>query len=163
VATAEIWAAVFSRETVKFILNTSDAKNLTCFHGLYSRDSAAHLAPLLVLFLNSSWGRIAFSQVNRFYGDGLNKLEPKDVEAMPCPTMPTQSASQAAMITAELIKLEPLPETARRHALDRMVASLLDLPLPTTSGAVIPGESRSHPKKTSRLSAPRKRRVAQGL
>ena len=36
-AVADIWAAVFSRESVKFILNTSGAKNLTCFHGLYAK------------------------------------------------------------------------------------------------------------------------------
>ncbi|MGB8356076.1 MAG: N-6 DNA methylase, partial [Chthoniobacteraceae bacterium] len=82
---ADIWAAVFSRESVKFILNTSKARNLTCFHGLYAKPGNEQLAPLLTLFLNSSWGRQAFAQVNRYYGGGLNKLEPKDVEALPCP------------------------------------------------------------------------------
>src|SRR5260221_2111273 len=74
-AVADIWAAVFSRESVKFILNTSGAKNLTCFHGLYPKPGNENLAPLLTLFLNSSWGHEAFAQVNRYYGDGLNKLE----------------------------------------------------------------------------------------
>jgi adenine-specific DNA-methyltransferase len=36
-AVADILVAVFSRESVKFILNTSGAKNLTCFHGLYAK------------------------------------------------------------------------------------------------------------------------------
>ena len=36
-AVADIWVAVFSRESVKFILNQSGAKNLTCFHGLYAK------------------------------------------------------------------------------------------------------------------------------
>ena len=36
-AVADIWVAVFSRESVKFILNVSGAKNLTCFHGLYAK------------------------------------------------------------------------------------------------------------------------------
>ena len=94
-AVAGIWVAVFSRENVKFILNNSNAKNLTCFHGLYAKRGFEYLAPLLVLFLNSSGGREAFSRVNRFYGDGLNKLEPKDVEAMPCPEMPTFCRAEA--------------------------------------------------------------------
>ena len=29
----------------------------------------------------------AFGDVNRFYGNGLNKLEPKDVEQMACPDL----------------------------------------------------------------------------
>ena len=65
-AVADIWAAVFSRESVKFILNTSGAKNLTCFHGLYAKAGCENLPPLMTLFLNSSDGRRAFSQVNRF-------------------------------------------------------------------------------------------------
>ncbi len=73
-AVADIWAAVFSRESVKFILNTSGAKNLTCFHGLYAKPGCESLPPLMTLFLNSSDGRRAFSQVNRFYGDGLTNL-----------------------------------------------------------------------------------------
>jgi adenine-specific DNA-methyltransferase len=42
-AVADIWVAVFSRDTVKFILNTSEAKNLTCFHGLYAKQGHKHL------------------------------------------------------------------------------------------------------------------------
>ena len=75
---ADIWVAVFSRESVKFILNSSGAKNLTCFHGLYTKPGCETLPPLMTLFRNGSGGRRAFSQVNRSYGDGLNKLEPKD-------------------------------------------------------------------------------------
>ncbi len=166
-AVAEIWVAVFSRETVKFILNRSSAKNLTCFHGLYARESSAHLAPLLVLFLNSSWGRIAFSQVNRFYGDGLNKLEPKDVEAMPCPAFPPQSAEQAQQLTARLIELELLPEVERRVTMNKLVAELLNLSFSAscepTAKAAKPFAPLPHPKKTPRRVAPQKRRAAQVL
>lgn len=118
---AEIWVAVFSREMVKFILNTSGAKNLTCFHGLYARVGNANLAPLLTVFLNSSWGRVSFSQVNRFYGDGLNKLEPKDVADMPCPSLPEQSAAQAEKLIERLIELEKLPNSERTRELDVLV------------------------------------------
>lgn len=161
-AVADVWVAVFSRETVKFILNTSSAKNLTCFHGLYAREDKTCLAPLLVLFLNSSWGRIAFSQVNRFYGDGLNKLEPKDVEAMPCPTLPAQTAEQATQLTARLIELESVPDDKRRHIMDGMVAEMLGLPQPKQQAKAHPGQPQ-RPPKNLRRTAPRKHRAVPAL
>lgn len=162
-AVADAWVAVFSRETVKFILNTSGAKNLTCFHGLYARDGCTSLAPLLVLFLNSSWGRIAFSQVNRFYGDGLNKLEPKDVEAMPCPVLPAQTKEQADELIAQLIKLESLPDDERRSSMDGMVFEMLDLPIIEGAASKLQAEARGgppqRPAKSLRRRAPRKHRA----
>jgi len=121
-AVADIWAAVFSRESVKFILNTSGARNLTCFHGLYAKPGYEYLPPLMTLFLNSSDGRRAFSQVNRFYGDGLNKLEPKDVEDMPCPVMPKLSRSEADELARELVDLEKLPMGERTASIDELAA-----------------------------------------
>jgi len=119
-AVADIWVAVFSRESVKFILNNSGAKNLTCFHGLYSKPGNVALAPLLTLFLNSSLGREAFSQVNRFYGDGLNKLEPKDVEDMPCPVMPKLDRTEAKEIVRQLTELEKLSPHERTAFVDEL-------------------------------------------
>jgi adenine-specific DNA-methyltransferase len=117
---ADIWAAVFSRESVKFILNTSGAKNLTCFHGLYAKPGYEHLPPLMTLFLNSSDGRRAFSRVNRFYGDGLNKLEPKDVEDMPCPGMPNLGQTDSAELSYKLADLEKLPVRERIARIDEL-------------------------------------------
>jgi adenine-specific DNA-methyltransferase len=124
-AVADIWAAVFSRESVKFILNTSGAKNLTCFHGLYAKADCENLPPLMTLFLNSSDGRQAFSQVNRFYGDGLNKLEPRDVEDMPCPAMPKLSRTEANELTRKLADLEKLPPAERTASIDELAAQYL--------------------------------------
>jgi len=121
-AVADIWVAVFSRESVKFILNASGVKNLTCFHGLYAKRGYENLPPLLTLFLNSSDGRRAFSQVNRFYGDGLNKLEPKDVEEMPCPVMPKLNQAEAREIIKTLVDLESLGTSERTVRLDKIAA-----------------------------------------
>jgi len=128
-AVADIWAAVFSRGSAKFILNTSGARNLTCFHGLYAKPGCEDLPPLMTLFLNSSGGRRAFSQVNRFYGDGLNKLEPKDVEDMPCPDFPKQTTASSRELQAKLIGLEKLPQPVRQEEIDRLASVLLRLPL----------------------------------
>ena len=129
-AVADIWVAVFSRETVKFILNTSEAKNLTCFHGLYAKPGFETIAPLVTLFLNSSWGRDSFAQVNRFYGDGLNKLEPKDVESLPCPKLPLFSQAEAETLLKRLAKLEMLPLEQRTDRVDALLPRYIDLPAP---------------------------------
>ena len=126
-ATADVWVAVFSRESVKFILNTSGAKNLTCFHGLYAKPGCESLAPLMTLFLNSSGGRCSFSQVNRFYGDGLNKLEPKDVEDMPCPAMPKLSQHEAKELVRNLTAIEKLSPAEQKANIDELAASYFDI------------------------------------
>jgi adenine-specific DNA-methyltransferase len=121
-AVADIWAGVFSRESAKFILNLSRAKNLTCFHGLYAKAGFEYLPPLMTLFLNSSGGRSAFSRVNRFYGDGLNKLEPNDVADMPCPAMPALSQPRSKELVRKLTELEKLPLHERTVHMDELLA-----------------------------------------
>ncbi len=81
----QILVPVFTRKQPRFILNSASVKNLTCFHGMYAKPGYENLLPLAWVYLNSSEGLRAFQDVNRFYGNGLNKLEPKDVEQMACP------------------------------------------------------------------------------
>ncbi|EEF59176.1 HsdM family class I SAM-dependent methyltransferase [Pedosphaera parvula] len=126
-AAADIWVAVFSRERVKYILNTSGARNLSCFHGLYAKRGCEKLAPLLTLYLNSSWGAEAFKQVNRFYGDGLNKLEPKDVEALRCPELPEPSTTNERHLRTELLRIEQLSIETRRAEIDELTREILGL------------------------------------
>ena len=126
-AAADIWVAVFSRASVKYILNTSGAKNLTCFHGLYAKPGCDSLAPLMTLFLNSSGGSCSFSQVNRFYGDGLNKLEPKDVEEMPCPAMTKLLPKEAVELVGKLAALEKLSRPEQQAGIDKLATSYLDI------------------------------------
>jgi adenine-specific DNA-methyltransferase len=152
-AVADIWVAVFSRESAKFILNKSGAKNLTCFHGLYARPGSESLAPLMTLFLNSSEGRYSFSQVNRFYGDGLNKLEPKDVEDMPCPEMPKLSAQQAKEVIQKLVKIEMLPTDEQKTTIDKLAASYFNIQ------AVKPFSSPLDQVQSHRLAEQHKRHV----
>lgn len=155
-AVADIWVGVFSREYAKFILNISGAKNLTCFHGLYARPGCETLPPLMTLFLNSSAGRLAFAQVNRFYGDGLNKLEPKDVEDMPCPAMPQLSRTEANEVTEQLLALERLPVSERTTRLDELAARYF-------TAIARPGKPSASPPDSvqrRRRAAPRRRHVA---
>jgi adenine-specific DNA-methyltransferase len=154
-AVADIWVAVFSRESVKFILNTSGAKNLTCFHGLYAKPGWETLPPLMTLFLNSSGGRTAFSQVNRFYGDGLNKLEPKDVEAMPCPAMPKLNPAEAEKLVQALTELEKLSLDERTRRIEELAACYFRATVP-------PAEPASRPPRRvqiHRLAGQQRRRA----
>jgi adenine-specific DNA-methyltransferase len=143
-AVADIWVAVFSRESVKYILNTSGAKNLTCFHGLYAKPGNKPLAPLMTLFLNSSLGRESFSQVNRFYGDGLNKLEPKDVEDMPCPVMPKLDRMEANELTCKLVELEVLALNERTAQIDELAMRYFDFAREVIQQTEEPSSSRRH-------------------
>lgn len=119
-ASAHAWIAVFSRENLKCILNETATRHLTCFHGVYSRSGSSADAAQLVLFLNSSLGRIAIRQAQRFYGDGLNKLEPKDVEAIPCPSLAPKSDSSNRRLIARLKRIEKLPAKKQSAALDAL-------------------------------------------
>ena len=119
--------AVFSRESVKFILNEAGAENLTCFHGLYAKTASRAHRLLMTLFLNSVAGRRSFFAVNRFYGGGLNKLEPKDVEAMPCPEMPSLSGAQLDRLFERMLALDQAQGRQRQAAIDEMVHELLGL------------------------------------
>lgn len=156
-AVADIWVAVFSRESVKFILNNSGAKNLTCFHGLYAKLGCDTLPPLMTLFLNSSGGRRAFSQVNRFYGDGLNKLEPKDVEDMPCPAMPNLSRAVANDLTQNLAELEKLPLDERTAGIDELAMRYFD----TNSQPEELSSSQRHRVQSRRPAGQHKHRAVQ--
>ena len=64
--------------------------------------------------------------VNRFYGDGLNKLEPKDVEDMPCPGMQKLSRAEAGELTRKLSDLEKLALDERTARIDEFVAGYFD-------------------------------------
>ena len=143
-AVADIWVAVFSRASVKFILNSSGAKNLTCFHGLYAKSATEPLAPLMTLFLNSSLGRQSFSQVNRFYGDGLNKLEPKDVEDMPCPVMPKLNRAEATELMCKLAELETLALNERTARIDELATRFFDFAKRINSQPEESSSSRPH-------------------
>ncbi len=149
-AVADIWVAVFSRESVKFILNSSGAKNLTCFHGLYAKPGNGSLAPLLTLFLNSSLGRESFSQVNRFYGDGLNKLEPKDVEDMPCPVMAKLNLAEANELASKLTELEALALDERTACIDKIAARYFDVAEGVNPLAEELSSSRQHQVRSRR-------------
>ncbi|MBU2633964.1 MAG: SAM-dependent methyltransferase [Nanoarchaeota archaeon] len=82
---APIWAGVFSRDGVKFILNKTNCLNLTTFHAIYPNFNDENKLLFLVAFLNSEHCKELIKREMRSYGGGLNKFEPKDLENIPVP------------------------------------------------------------------------------
>jgi adenine-specific DNA-methyltransferase len=126
-APAHAWIGVFSRDSLKCVLNLTEARHLTCFHGAYARSDSVADAALFVLFLNSSLGRIAIRQVQRFYGDGLNKLEPKDVESIPCPSLAPLGTAKTSALVQKLQEIDALPTPRRQREIDALAMAYFDL------------------------------------
>lgn len=82
---APIWVSVFARDKFKFVRNRAVALNLTAFHAIYPREPDAQRTEALFEFLISPEAQQALREHRRIYADGLLKLEPRDVLAMPIP------------------------------------------------------------------------------
>lgn len=76
---APIWVAVFGRNGLKFIWNTSQCVNLTCFHAFYPSDIGKNYLDIFFLYLHSKIARELFDREKREYGNGLEKFEPNDL------------------------------------------------------------------------------------
>jgi len=76
---SKIWVGVFSRSGFRFVWNESECITLTCFHVFQPSDTGASYLPFLYLYLNSAIGRRFLELEKREYGDGLEKLEPNDI------------------------------------------------------------------------------------
>ncbi len=82
---APILVLVFARERFRFIHNRAGVLNLTAFHSLYPRDRTPGGVEAMVSYLNGPEAQEALRDHRRVYADGLFKLEPRDVEAIPMP------------------------------------------------------------------------------
>ena len=82
---APILVSVFAREKFKFVLNRAAALNLTAFHAIYPHEPTPTRIRALFDFLTGPEAQNALRDHHRIYADGLMKLEPRDVLAMPIP------------------------------------------------------------------------------
>jgi adenine-specific DNA-methyltransferase len=82
---APILVSVFARGEFRFALNQAGALNLTPYHAIYLRDPSRERVNALFEYLASPAAQEALASHRRIYGDGLLKLEPRDVEAIPIP------------------------------------------------------------------------------
>src|SRR5690606_11148243 len=82
---APIWAAVFGRRGLRFLLNEAGVYHLTTFHGIYPHDARPQFAKALAAVLNSSIVQQRARQQQRVYGGGLRKFEPRDLLELEVP------------------------------------------------------------------------------
>lgn len=76
---APLLLGVFSRGGYKIVRNTSNALNLTCFHGFQPNLLGREYIEHLFLYFCSRLGREIVSLSGRKYGDSLDKFEPNDL------------------------------------------------------------------------------------
>lgn len=82
---APILVSVFARGDFRFILNKAGVQNLTAFHTIYPHDGRPAHNRALFEYLSSPAAHRALADHRRVYADGLQKLEPRDVEAISIP------------------------------------------------------------------------------
>lgn len=80
---AKILATVFHRESMRFVLNNANIRNLTPFHCVYPKFDDIVMIKALLAYLNSDLCREIQTIKRREYGGGLHKFEPKDLEDIP--------------------------------------------------------------------------------
>ncbi len=78
---APLLIGVFSRGGYKVVRNTSNAVNLTCFHGFQPNCCGQHYLDHLFLYFASRPGRTVMSLSARKYGAALAKFEPNDLNS----------------------------------------------------------------------------------
>jgi hypothetical protein len=96
---APLWAAVFGRGDLKFVVNESGARSLTNFHCIYPEGFSALEVRALALCLNSPSVRLQSKLEGRVYGGGLNKFEPNDLKKIMVPDV--RQAKPATLLAAD--------------------------------------------------------------
>ncbi len=85
---APLLVSVFARQGFRFARNSAGVHNLTAFHGIYPKAAFAQqrgAVDRLWKYLNNPAAQDAIVAHQRIYAEGLRKLEPRDVEAIPVP------------------------------------------------------------------------------
>jgi adenine-specific DNA-methyltransferase len=100
---APIWAAVFGRECMRFIVNTARVANLTSFHGVYPLRSDLKFVHALAASLNSRVVQGVMKSEIRVYGGGLNKVEPRDLLDVKVPDLRGCSSATLERLGALMI------------------------------------------------------------
>lgn len=104
---ADLLIPVFFRERWRVVLNAAAVRNLTTFHGFYLNAAARALRGSLFLYLNTPLCLEILRQVLRRYGDGLNKVEPRDVESLLVPDfgeLDPDSSARLGSLAEQLIR-----------------------------------------------------------
>ena len=89
----------------------------------------------------------------------MGKLEPKDVEDMPCPVMPKLNRVEANELVCKLAELEMLSLTERTARIDELAARYFDLAEGVKPQPEEPSSSRQHQVRSRRPAGQHTRRA----
>jgi len=139
-APAPIWAGVFGRAGLRFVLNQSGAQTLNTFHVIYPRDGRSEFAAALAAALNSRIVAEAARALSRVYGGGLLKFEPRDLLGIPVPDLRALDAEWLGRLGGHLDDLDRVvrsgaDETTARAALDAAVLAAGDAAVKSADSA----------------------------
>lgn len=105
-APSAIWATVFVRRRLRFVLNAAGVHNLTAFHCVYPKVRGRLFAAALAACLNSAVVQDRAQRHLRVYGGGLLKVEPKDVLEIEVPDLRRASLPTLRRLAAKLKTLD---------------------------------------------------------
>ena len=97
---APILVTVFARGGFRFVHNRAGVFNLTAYHCIYPRGlDDLRIRALMAWLCSSSCGRLLGEHM-RVYGDGLMKLEPRDLLRLPVPDVARLATRRVARMAA---------------------------------------------------------------
>jgi adenine-specific DNA-methyltransferase len=108
---APIWVTVFGRGGLRFILNKAKIWNLTAFHCVYPEFDDQLMERALMTYLASNECTELVQREWRVYGDGLLKMEPRDVARVPTldiVSLPATTIEELASLFDQLSVIERL-------------------------------------------------------
>ena len=125
---APIWAAVFGRTAMRFVLNAAGVQSLTTFHGIYPKDTCtdfprADFTKALCACLNSDLVQKQSEAQRRVYGGGLMKFEPGDLMGIPVPDLRRVSAKTLDELCAAFDALVDEDSVHTREAMNTCVVA----------------------------------------
>ncbi len=119
-----IWAVVFGRKGLRFILNTAAVHNLTAFHCIYPISEDPLFVKACVGSLNSRKVQHLAKRHRRVYGGGLSKFEPRDLLDIQVPDLRVVSRATLQDLANALDRLDMAAR--RKESVSEEDYSMLD-------------------------------------
>ncbi len=124
---APIWVGVFNRGKVRFIYNETNSICLTTFHALYP---IVHLTKLeikaLVFILNHEYSLDLILDQRRTYGDGLAKLEPRDLLDISTPNIKKIKEEKLTSLASRLDVLDKAYRANKEYSSNLDIEELVE-------------------------------------
>lgn len=112
---APIWAAVFGRGAMRFIVNDAGVRTLTAFHCVYpTKKDRLHIKALAAC-LNSKCLQDRARAKSRVYGGGLLKFEPRDLLDIEVPDLRVLSDASIKRLATSFEALEEATRSRSKH------------------------------------------------